>query len=120
MEKGERKGDLAIFNVHPKPGESDSFIASRNGPLTEDYAVVAFIPGVGSSHVALILAGITTIGTQAAVEFVCRATALEDLFRHLAPSGKEPMQHFEALARVKVSAGVPVNTQLIAVHVRGK
>mgnify|MGYP005810736109 CR=1 FL=1 len=120
LEEGERKGDLIIVNAHPKPGEPGTFLASPNHPLTEDYAVIGFIPGVGSARSALILAGITTIGTQAAVEFVCRPAALEELFRRLPPPGKDGPRHFEAVARVKVSEGVPVSTDLAAVHLRAQ
>ena len=40
--------------------------------LTEDYAVVGFLPGLNPARSVLILAGTTTFGTQAAVEYVCR------------------------------------------------
>jgi hypothetical protein len=71
-EPGQRKGDLAILNVHPHQGERTTFLASGTLPLREDYAVVALSPGLTQSHWILELAGTTTLGTQAAVEYVCR------------------------------------------------
>jgi hypothetical protein len=41
MTSGARKGDQAIINVHPQPGEAKEFYATPgNVPLTEDYAVI--------------------------------------------------------------------------------
>lgn len=118
VEIPERKGDLSIVNLNPRPGEASEFLSSPN-PLTEDYAVVGLMPGMGAGHHVLILAGITTIGTQAAVEFVCRPSQLEDLFRRLpAGNGSAAPSAFEAVIRVKISAGVPVSAELAALHAR--
>src|SRR5258708_17347881 len=41
MTSGPRKGEEAIGNVHPQPGEpKEDFPGAGNSPLTEDYAVV--------------------------------------------------------------------------------
>jgi len=69
MTSGPRNGDEAIVNLHPQPGEYKVFFPSAgNAPLTEDYAVVALVKGINPNQAVLILAGTTTIGTQAAVE----------------------------------------------------
>jgi len=62
------------------------------------------------------LAGITTIGTQAAAEYVCRQDSLEQLLRRLNVSGNGEMKPFEAVLRVKVARGVPVGTDLVALR----
>jgi len=108
-----RRGDLQIANLHPRPGEQSSYLASEM-PITEDYALVAVTSGLTSRRV-LILAGITTFGTQAAVEFVCRATHVEDLLAKLG-GNRRRIPAFEALLRVKVSGGVPVQSDLLALH----
>ena len=105
-----RKGDLMISNLHPAASEQASYLAS-DGLITEDYALVALTSGPNPSHRVLILAGITTFGTQAAVEFVCRAQRLDEL---ISKTGPAP---FEALLRVKVSGGVPVQSDLLIWHV---
>lgn len=119
IDRPERRGDLGIVNLRPQPGEPERLLASPTTPLTEDYAVVALVPGMGSNRWAMILAGTTTIGTQAAVEFVCRPSQVDELFQRLAPipAGARPPL-FEAVLRVKVSSGVPVSTQLLALHTR--
>jgi hypothetical protein len=115
---GVRKGDLSIMSRHPKPGEATSYLASpSSAPLTEDYAVVGLVPGVSPGRFDMILAGTTTFGTQGAVEFVCRPDSVEKLMQKL-PGSKNEMKPFEALVRVKIARGVPLETELIAVRPR--
>ena len=111
-----RKGDLMISNLHPGAGEQSSYIASEP-PITEDYALVAVTSGLNASRRVLILAGISTFGTQAAVEYVCRAARLDELMLRLGPAAHGYVPPFEALLKVKVSGGVPVQSELMAVHV---
>lgn len=113
------EGDLAIVNVHPEAGEAGAFYPSDpSQPLLEDYAIVALVRGLDPARHVMILAGTTTIGTQAAVEYVCGKDSVEELLRRLAlPPGAE-LKPFEALLRVKVTRGVPVATQLVAVRHR--
>jgi hypothetical protein len=114
---GPRKGDLAIFNVDPRPDEPKMFFASPSGmPLTEDYAIVGLVPGMNSARSVLILAGTTTIGTQAAAEYVCRQDSLEQLLLRLSVSDNGEMKPFEAVLHVKVARGVPVGSQLVALR----
>jgi hypothetical protein len=111
-----RKGDLMISNLHPSAAEQDAYLASE-GLITEDYALVALTSGLNVNRRVLILAGITTFGTQAAVEYVCRASRLDELIAKLGPSARRRIPPFEALLRVKVSGGVPVQSELLSLHV---
>jgi len=116
---GPRQGDLAIVSRHPKPGEASTYLASpSNATLTEDYAVVGLVPGMGSARFVMILAGTTTFGTQGAVEFVCRQDSVEKLLHEIPGSGAGPIRPFEALVRVKIARGVPVGTELVTVRAR--
>ncbi|MGA9800231.1 MAG: hypothetical protein WBQ68_14560 [Terriglobales bacterium] len=117
LESGPRKGDLAIVNVHPGPGESQFWIGTpSHANLIEDYSIVALVHGLNPAKSVLILAGTTTIGTQAAVEFVCQQNSIEELLRRLkVPLGGE-LQPFEAVLRVKVTRGVPVESDIIALR----
>ena len=113
------KGELGIVNVHPEAGQSPVFYPTESTqPLTEDYAVVALVHGLNPDRHVLILAGTTTIGTQAAVEYVCAKDSLEQLLRKLETRPGSTVGPFEALLRVKVTRGVPVGTQLLAVRKR--
>jgi hypothetical protein len=114
---GPRKGDLAVFNVHPQPGEQKFYLASpSNALLTEDYALVAFIPGLNPSRSVMIIAGTTTFGTQGAVEYACREKSVQELLLRLSVSDTGELKPFEALLHVKIAKGVPVETDLVSLR----
>ena len=117
LASGSRRGDQAIVNVHPQASEAREYLASPgNSPLTEDYAVVALVKGLNPGQAVLILAGTTTIGTQAAVEFVCRQSSVEELLLRLPVAQNGQLKPFESVIRVKVTRGVPVGTELVALR----
>ena len=119
VNSGPRKGDVQVINVHAAAGESQFFMASPSSQsVSEDYAIVALMQGLDSAHSMLILAGTTTMGTQAAAEYVCREDSLTELLRRLGVSKAGELKPFEALLRVKVTHGVPVITDLVAVRKR--
>jgi hypothetical protein len=117
LTSGPRKGDLAILNKHPQAGEPDVFLASpSNQPLTEEYSVIARVREGNPTQSVMILAGTTTIGTQAAVEYICSAQSLEELLQRLGVSTMADLKPFEAVLRVKVARGVPVAMELVALR----
>jgi hypothetical protein len=117
LDSGPRKGDLAIVNVHPQSGEAEYWVGSPSQPsLVEDYAVVALVRGLNPAKSVLILAGTTTIGTQAAVEFVCQQNSLEEILPRLQVSSTGELKPFEAVLRVKITRGVPVETEIVALR----
>ncbi len=119
LDSGPRKGDLAVLNVHPLAGEPELFLATpANHPTTEDYAIVSLLPGLDPSRSILILAGNSTFGTQAAVEYVCREDSIKELLGRLKVSKPGDLKPFEALLHVKIVHGVPVMTDLISVRNR--
>jgi len=121
LDSGPRKGDLAVLNVHPQAGEPRLFLATpANQPTTEDFAVVSLLPGLDPSRSILILAGNSTFGTQAAVEYVCREDSVRELLQRLNVAKPGELKPFEALLHVKIAHGVPVMTDLVAVRNRGK
>ena len=113
-----RAGDLSIQNLHPRAGEKPFYIAPEARPLTEDYAVIALLPGLTPPHQVLILAGTTTFGTQAAVEYVCRPKKLEELLTQATGSATGSPMPFEAVIHVRISGGVPIQTELVSLHKR--
>jgi hypothetical protein len=62
------------------------------------------------------LAGTTTIGTQAAVEYVSQQNSLDELLKGLGVSTPAQLKPFEAVIHVKVVRGVPVSADLVALH----
>jgi hypothetical protein len=112
---GPRKGDLAIANLHARPGEPPYFIGSPStAPLTEDYAVIALMKGMDPSNTVLILAGTSTIGTQAAVEYVSHEESLSQLLTRVSAAPNSELKPFEVVLRVKVARGVPVESDIVA------
>jgi hypothetical protein len=116
---------FGIINTKPRPGEQEFYIAKQDGPsrsqISEDYAVVSLLEGLSGDNRLLILAGITTIGTQASVEYVTKPEYIRDLIRHLntAPAGSPPKlpDNYQILLRVKVNGGVPVQVSYVTHHV---
>ena len=95
--EGPRAGNMEIVNVHPGQGEPTVYIATAaNVPITGDYAVVALEQGINPEHSELVLAGTTTIGTQAVVEFVTRENYLNGLLQRMKVSGPSDVRPFEA------------------------
>jgi hypothetical protein len=76
------------------------------------------VRGLNPAKSVLILAGTTTIGTQAAVEFVCQQNSLEELLPRLKFSSTGELEPFEAVLRVKVTRGVPVESEIVALRSR--
>jgi hypothetical protein len=117
MEAGSaRAGDLAIANLRPNLGEQAYYLASPGQPLTEDYALIEMLTGISQGQTILLLAGITTLGTQAAVEFVCRNMSLVGILSRLNGGGSGKLGSFAAVLRVKINDGVPVESDIAAIH----
>jgi hypothetical protein len=114
---GPRKGDLSIVNVHPRDGEPAAVLATpSNEPLTEDYAVISLKPGLDPARSVMIFAGTTTFGTQGAVEYACHHSSAQKLLSHLTLNKMGEVNPFEALVKIKIARGVPVESELIAVR----
>jgi hypothetical protein len=115
---------FGIINASPQPGEQRRYLAKQDGPsrsqISEDYAVVSLLQGLDGKKRMLILAGITTHGTQAAVEYVTKPDYIRDLVGKLniARTGEPPRLpfNFQLLVRVKVNGGVPVQVSYVTHH----
>ena len=105
---GPEKGEMEIVNLFPLPGEAERWTP---GPSPAgDYGVIALGPGTAANRWILVLAGTTPVGTQAAVDFVCRDGTVRGLVE------KTGRSRFEALIHTRIQDGGPADTQLIAVH----
>ena len=108
-------GFSGFVNRHPRAGEPELYQRPEH-PLTRDYAVIALMPGVESGKRTLIFSGLTTLGTQAAVEFTCHKDSAAELLKAVSnPKGE--MRPFEALVEVSLEGGVPLQSKLISVRV---
>jgi hypothetical protein len=103
-----------FVNHHPKPGEPAIYSRPEH-PLTRDYAVLALLPGMQPGKKILICSGLTTFGTQAAVDFATNPQDVDQLFR-AAGFTKGTVRPFEALLETTIAGGVPLETKLVTVH----
>jgi len=102
-------------NNHPRPGEPALYSRPEH-PLTTDYAVIALVPGVQSGKRTLMFSGLTTLGTQAAVEYASRKDGVSELLKLVSsPSGE--IKPFEALLAVTLEGGVPLQSKLVSIRV---
>jgi len=103
-----------IIDLHAKAGENSVF-PSEAEEAHEDtvYAVVALMRGLDPSRWTLILAGTSTIGTQAAVDYVSDKDSLAELLHQLNVSNPADLKPFEALVKVTVAKDVPLAARLV-------
>ena len=104
-----------LVNQHPAPGEANRFPAI--GATSEEFAIIALLPGLEPGKRVLIFSGLTTLGTQAAVEFACRPENWATLLRQAGVSSRLA-QPFEAVLEIRVSKGVATGSHLVALHTR--
>ncbi len=107
-------GIAGFVNHHPKAGEP-AFYGRPEHPFLKDYAMLALLPGLQNGKKVLVFSGLTTLGTQAAVEFALRPDSLEQLLPAVSgPHGE--VRPFEALIETTIGGGVPFQSRLISVH----
>ncbi len=102
----------SIVNRHPLPGEPASFPTNDK---TQETAIIALVPGLETRTHILVVSGLTTIGTQTAMEFLCRLENIAQLAQQAGTSNGE-IRPFEAVLQIGVSKGVGINAKLVLLH----
>lgn len=112
-----------ILNKNPRPGEKP-FYKPEFDPVTNhlnrDYALVLMLPNENKMNRILLVYGIYTQGSQAAIEYITSPNMLPDLRKALvalAPDRKTPPPYFQALLETTVENYVPGKASLVAVRV---
>lgn len=112
-------GFAGIVNHHPAPGEAALYSrpeSKPDHPMSRDYAILALLPGLQQGRHILVFSGLTTLGTQSAMEFACHNDTVERLLRVVGgPHGE--VRPFEAVLETSIVGGVPMETHMVAVHV---
>jgi hypothetical protein len=103
-----------IENAKPQAGEPTRF--SQTG-TSEEYAIVALLPGPDPEKRVMILSGLTTNGTQAAAEFATSENGSKELMQAAGTTG-DTVRPFEAILHVRISQGVPIDSKLAYLHKR--
>ncbi len=125
VKQGVPKEIFGIVNLKPRAGEQNHYLAKQEGPsrsqISEDFALISVLRGLDAKRRLMILAGLTTFGTQAAAEYVTKPEYIKDLLARLSASRSENPSalpsSYQVLLRVKVNGGVPVQTSYVTHHV---
>lgn len=111
-----------IWNSRPREGEQAAYRPDFD-PLTHhlrrDYALLLMLPNTKKDERILLLYGIYTQGSQAAIEFVTNPERLVELRLRLlkeSADGRTPPKFFQALLETPVENYVPGRASLVAVR----
>ena len=112
-----------ILNRNPQPGEKEVYkpeFDSVTNQLTRDYAVVLMMPNERKEKRVLLIYGIYTQGSQAAIEYLTnpeRMAELRKLLLDLAPDHKAIPPYFQLLLTTTVENSVPGKSSLVALRI---
>jgi hypothetical protein len=101
---------MVIRDRASAPGQPGSYRLGRDpktGEFQTDYALISLLPSVDPGRYVLVLAGITTLGTQAAAEFATSPAQMATLENmrggSRGPAGRSP--YFQSLLEVQIRNG---------------
>jgi len=112
-----------IFNKNPQPGEQPVYRPQFDpvtNSLVRDYALVLMLPNEKKDERILLVYGIYTQGSQAAIEFVTSAEHLQELRQFLvklAPDKRTPPKYFQVLLETTVENYVPGKVSLVSARI---
>ncbi len=114
LTSGPRKGQVVIDNTTPKSGEPKVYMSNSlpDAKLTDDYALISSVP-IDANHQALVAAGTTTIGTEAAIEFLCDPASLKRV-REWLPANTNNKEAYELILHIQVVDDVPMHAEIVA------
>lgn len=112
-----------ILNRKPQPGElavyKPEFDPVTN-QLTRDYALVLLLPNESPDKRVLLIYGIYTQGSQAAIEYLINPESMSELRKELlklSPDHQTVPRYFQLLLTTTVENAVPGKSSLVAVRV---
>jgi hypothetical protein len=112
-----------ILNKNPRPGEQAIYKPEFDpvtNQLSRDYALVLMLPNDRKENRILLIYGIYTQGSQAAMEYVTNPERLAELHQallDLSPDHKSVPHYFQALLQTTVENYVPGKTSLVSVRI---
>ena len=114
--------DGVIQNNSPQPGEKALYKPEFDpvtNALTRDYALVLMLPNERKENRVLLIYGIYTQGSQAAIEFLTspeKMAQLRNALAALSPDRKTIPTYFQVLLTTTVENAVPGDTSIVAVR----
>jgi hypothetical protein len=107
-----------VVNARPHPHELPAYVPTALGWATgESYAIIAFVQNLDQNGQALLLAGASGEGTEAAGKLVTDLPRLSATLQKCGIDPSGPLRHFELLMRVNTMAGSPNNSDIVACHI---
>lgn len=111
----------SIQNLHPAAGEPQEYRVERNagnGVLLTDFGTIDLLPGISPGRRILILAGLTTSGTEAAADAAAGLRGIAEMEKALGVGKngtKKWPESFQTVWRVQLSRGLDViDSKLVA------
>jgi hypothetical protein len=101
-----------IANLHPRTGEPEAFPFQST---TQETAIVALLPGLRPTTRVAVFSGVSTVGTQEAVDFMTQPESIRVLTGAVGTDG-HLLKPFEAVLRIDTSNGVPISASFLAIH----
>lgn len=111
-----------ILNKQPQPGEKPLYKPEFDpvtNQLTRDYAIILMLPNQEKENRVLLIYGIYTQGSQAAIEYLTdpeRMATLRRALVGLSADHKTVPTYFEVLLTTTVENAVPGTSSLVAVR----
>jgi hypothetical protein len=109
-----------IRDKNPPPGHPATYrmqLDPATSAIRVDYGLISLLPGISSGRRVLVLAGLTTLGTEAAAEFVVSEPQMALLEQKWAAApAKSRSPYFQALLEVEVRDGVPLGVKCLLVR----
>jgi len=113
-------GKLLIRDRRPEANQPATYEFQRDDrtkALQSEYALISLLPGVTPNQYILVLAGLSTLGAQAAAEFATSEASMLTLERMWAASGdKDLPPYFQALLEVQIRDGIALKTTCLFVR----
>lgn len=111
-----------ILNRNPQPGEKSVYrpeFDPVSNELTRDYALILMLPNENEDNRVLLIYGIYTQGSQAAIEYLMNPESMSQLHKALLETSRDHKTippYFEALISTTVENAVPGTSTLVAVR----
>lgn len=124
--EGFRFQNGVITNNNPQPGEQPVYrpeFDSVTNQLRRDYALVLMLPNETGERRVLLVYGIYTQGSQAAIEYLINPERMAELHAKLlevSPDHKTIPPYFQLLLTTTVENAVPGKSSLVAVRLVSK
>jgi hypothetical protein len=111
-------GQEIVENLHPRNGESSTYVPTALGFATgQSFAVASYLRNPDHLGHVLLIAGANAEGTEAVSNLMTDSTALSAVMSRCGLPRRAPVPNFQLLLRLSTMAGSPGHSEVIACHV---